>query len=76
MDIIEMLKNLGESLADYTVAKNLEEIGRTLDDLANKADDPAKKLAYHMAAASVLTSALEQMVIASEKLPFKEDEAE
>lgn len=76
MDIIEMLKNLGESLADYTVAKNLEEIGRTLDDLANKTDDPAKKLAYRMAAASVLTSALEQMVIASEKLPIKRDEAE
>jgi len=76
MDIIEMLKNLGESLADYTVAKNLEEIGRTLDDLADKADDPAKKLAYRRAAAIVLTSALEQMVIASEKLPVNKDEAE
>lgn len=76
MDIIEMLKNLGESLADYTVGKHLEGIGYTLDDLADSVDDPAKKLAYHMAAERVLTAAVEQLVSAREKLPVEKGEAE
>lgn len=74
MDIIEMLKNLGESLADYTVAKYLEEIGLTLDGLSEKADDPAKKLAYRIASMEVLKSAVEQMESAQAKLPVQKDE--
>ena len=76
MDFIEMLKNLGESLADYTVGKYLEEIGLTLDNLSEKADDPAKKLAYRIASMKVLSAALEQMESANKKLPVYEDEAE
>ena len=76
MDFIEMLKNLGESLADYTVAKHLEEIGRTLDNLADKNDDPAKKAAYRIASMEVLRSAVERMIMAHEKLPIEEDEAD
>ena len=76
MDFIEMLKNLGESLADYTVGKYLEEISLTLDNLSEKADDPAKKLAYRMASTKVLELAIEQIIGASEKLPIKKDEDE
>lgn len=76
MDINEMLKNLGESLADYTVGKHLEEIGNTLNDLADKNDDPTKKLAYRIASMEVLRSAVERMIMAHEKLPIEEDEAD
>jgi len=76
MDIIEMLKNLGQSLADYEIAENLKEIGLTLRKLGDDSKDPARSCAYHIAAVEVCTKALESMKEANAKLPKVEDEAE
>ena len=76
MDITELLRGLGESLADYMVANNLKEIGETLDELADSVDDPARKVAYRIAAEKVLEATLERLSTASEKLPNVEKEIE
>lgn len=79
MDFTEILKDLGESLADYRVAVNLKEIGLTLEKLGNDTDDPARSYAYKIAATEVLEKALERMKKAKAKIPLsqgRKDEAE
>lgn len=69
---------LRESLTDHATAKYLEEIGNELDDLANEADDPAKKFAYRIVSLKALGLALELASSTEEKLLtiLHEDEAE
>lgn len=76
MDFTEILKDLGESLADFQIAKNLKEIGLTLEKLGNDTDDLARSCAYRIAATEVLEKALESMKKAKAKIPQVKDEAE